>query len=115
MAAKAPGQGSSGAAAAAPEEAWLADLERSKAAVLFKAGKYEEAVAAYSASLRLQPEQPVVWANRAAAQLKLGRPAEAEADCNEAIDRDPGCVAGPQGCGAAAAPAPRLASLPQRP
>ena len=54
----------------------------------FKAGRFAQAAECYSASLALQPSC-LAHANRAMASLKLGRAAEAEADCSEALALDP--------------------------
>lgn len=55
---------------------------------LFKAGDFGTAVSHYSASIRELPTA-VAYANRAMAYLKLGRDADAEADCTEALRLDP--------------------------
>jgi tetratricopeptide (TPR) repeat protein len=61
----------------------------------FKRGDHQRAVDAYTASLALQPSC-LAYANRAMAQLKLGRHAAAEADCSEALRLDPLYVKGYQ-------------------
>ena len=50
-----------------------------------------QALECYSASLGLAPSC-LAYANRAMAELKLGRWAEAEADCTQALALDPGYV-----------------------
>ena len=57
----------------------------------FKAGRHQAAVECYGRSLELAPSC-LAHANRAMAQLKLGRHAEAEADCSAALALDPGYV-----------------------
>lgn len=49
---------------------------------------FVQAVTHYTASIAAQPTA-VTFANRAMARLKLGQPAEAEADCTQAIALDP--------------------------
>jgi Meckel syndrome type 1 protein len=54
---------------------------------LFQAGYYDDAIGCYTQSIALQPTS-LAYANRAMAQLKAGRPAEAEQDCSAALELD---------------------------
>lgn len=54
----------------------------------FKLGDHKSAEECYTRSLELEPSS-LAFANRAMAMLKLGRHAEAEADCSEALRMDP--------------------------
>lgn len=53
------------------------------------AKKYEDAVAAYTEAIKLQPKSDLAYHNRGYALAKLGRYEEALADCNRAIELDP--------------------------
>jgi len=59
----------------------------------FSCGKYQEAYDLYSECINLDPENgglnSTLYNNRAAASLKMGKNAEAVADCTKAIDLDP--------------------------
>ncbi|KAF8069556.1 RPAP3 [Scenedesmus sp. PABB004] len=58
---------------------------------LYQAGYFADAAECYSRSLAAAPSA-AAFANRAAARLKLGQPAEAEADCSAALALDGGYV-----------------------
>ncbi|KAJ9532516.1 hypothetical protein QJQ45_010595 [Haematococcus lacustris] len=53
---------------------------------LYKQGNYKGALHAYSRALDLDPAIPLLWANRAAAHLKLGDAGAAVADCSQALE-----------------------------
>lgn len=55
---------------------------------LYRCGKYQEAIAAYTASIDAQ-KTSLAFANRAMAALKLARFDQAEHDCTEALKLDP--------------------------
>lgn len=55
-------------------------------------GKYEDAVEHYTAAIRLAPENPILYSNRALALWKLERFASAEVDCSTALNVDPKSV-----------------------
>ena len=57
---------------------------------LFQEGKLAEAVEAYTVALRLEPGNLAALSNRAAAHVKAGQPALAEADCDAVLAIDPG-------------------------
>ncbi|VDK38009.1 unnamed protein product [Taenia asiatica] len=70
----------------------LADIEKEQGNIRFKENKYEEAVVHYTSAIRLAPENPLLYSNRALALCKLGRFASAEADCSTALTIDPKLV-----------------------
>ncbi|KAH9285562.1 RNA polymerase II-associated protein 3 [Echinococcus granulosus] len=70
----------------------LADVEKEQGNIRFKESKYEEAVVCYTSAIRLAPENPILYSNRALALCKLGRFASAEADCSTALTIDPKLV-----------------------
>lgn len=53
---------------------------------LYKQGNYKGALHAYSRAIDLDPAIPLLWANRAAAHLKLGDAVAAVADCSQALE-----------------------------
>ncbi|KAF9363425.1 RNA polymerase II-associated protein 3 [Mortierella sp. NVP85] len=55
---------------------------------LFKKGQYQQAIERYSASMALDPSNPVLPINRAMALLKLGRFTEVERDCTLGLELD---------------------------
>lgn len=57
----------------------------------YKARRYDEAIADYSAAqqIAVQSLQPMILSNRAAAQLAAGRPEQALADANKALEINP--------------------------
>lgn len=59
--------------------------ERNRGNDLFKAGKFAEAVAAFTESIKRNPEEPKGYTNRASAYTKLTALPEALKDCDEAI------------------------------
>jgi tetratricopeptide (TPR) repeat protein len=72
----------------------LAAAEAAKEAgnAAFKAKKYDDAVRRYSEAIRLSPRSHVFYSNRAMAHLKLGSYGAAEADCDAALELEPGAV-----------------------
>lgn len=86
----APARQAAGAAAAAAGTSPPTTAEGWKDAgnAHFRRGQYERAAECYSRSLVLEPGC-LAAANRAMALLKLGRAAEAEADCSDALRLDP--------------------------
>ena len=56
---------------------------------LFGAGQHSAAFDCFTEAIRLSPTSAVYHANRAVAALKLGRPAIAAADADQAAQRDP--------------------------
>ncbi|KAG0242327.1 RNA polymerase II-associated protein 3 [Mortierella sp. GBA43] len=65
-----------------------ANAEKDKGNELFKKGQYEQAIERYSASIALDPSNPVLPINRAMALLKLGRFSEVERDCTLGLKLD---------------------------
>eukprot|EP00667_Euglena_gracilis_P023423 EG_transcript_26456 len=55
---------------------------------LFRAGKYEEALKAYSAAIDIAPDHAVLYCNRSACALALEKYADALQDTEEALKRD---------------------------
>eukprot|EP00775_Hariotina_reticulata_P013360 gene13360-13488_t len=91
-AARAAGKASKGGVAkqSGPGEVDARRAERAERAKLkgneaFKAGRYNDAIKAYSEALQLQPNHPVYASNRAMAYLKIFSFEAAEADCNRAL------------------------------
>ncbi|GAB4819100.1 hypothetical protein N2152v2_006146 [Parachlorella kessleri] len=68
------------------EQTLLAERKKEDGNVAFRGGKFEEAVRHYSAAVQLDPNNPVYYANRALAYLKLGQYGLAEEDCNSALN-----------------------------
>lgn len=66
-----------------------AERLKNKGNMAFADKRYTDAIEAYTHCLALQPDMAVVYANRAAAHIKLKQFDRAEADCTEAINRDP--------------------------
>ncbi|VDM24675.1 unnamed protein product [Hydatigera taeniaeformis] len=66
----------------------LADMEKEQG----NESKYEEAIEHYTSAIRLSPENPLFYSNRALALCKLERFASAEADCSTALKIDPNLV-----------------------
>ncbi|XP_018652524.1 putative heat shock protein 70 (hsp70)-interacting protein [Schistosoma mansoni] len=56
--------------------------------VRFKEGKLNEAIEHYTMAIRLSPEDPIPYINRAFAYIKTERYASAEADCTAALRLD---------------------------
>ncbi|RLM97723.1 TPR repeat-containing thioredoxin TTL1 isoform X2 [Panicum miliaceum] len=67
----------------------LVAMARTQGNDLFKAGKFAEASIAYGEGLKYEPSNPVLYCNRAACWLKLGRWVKAVEDCNEALRVQP--------------------------
>ncbi|KAK3828846.1 MAG: hypothetical protein J3Q66DRAFT_20648 [Benniella sp.] len=65
-----------------------ANAEKDKGNELFKKGEYQQAIERYSASMALDPSNPVLPINRAMALLKLGRFTEVERDCTLGLELD---------------------------
>ncbi|KAK3834026.1 MAG: hypothetical protein J3R72DRAFT_526983 [Linnemannia gamsii] len=65
-----------------------ANAEKEKGNEFFKKGQYAKAIEHYSASMELDPSNPVLPINRAMALLKLERFAEAELDCSLGLKLD---------------------------
>ncbi|KAG0280125.1 RNA polymerase II-associated protein 3 [Linnemannia exigua] len=65
-----------------------ANAEKEKGNEFFKKGQYAKAIEHYSASMALDPSNPVLPINRAMALLKLERFAEAERDCSLGLKLD---------------------------
>ena len=66
----------------------VAERERVLGNSLYSDGRLEDSAAAYARSIAAQPSV-AAFSNRALVMLKLGRPAEAEADCRSALAIDP--------------------------
>jgi len=64
-------------------------LEKEKGNQLFKEGKFEASINRYTSAITCDPENPVLYANRAMALLKTEKFAAAEQDCNVALQLDP--------------------------
>lgn len=58
----------------------------------FEARSFQEAIKLYSKAITLDPSQPSFYANRAAAWLMIGAPAECLKDCERALELDPAHV-----------------------
>eukprot|EP00958_Prasinococcus_capsulatus_P001833 scaffold164_cov409-Prasinococcus_capsulatus_cf.AAC.11 len=71
------------------EREHMALREKQKGNELYRAGDFHESVDAYGRALQITPTNAVLYANRAAAQLKRGLPADAEEDCTKALQLDP--------------------------
>ncbi|CAO1638470.1 unnamed protein product [Sympodiomycopsis kandeliae] len=71
-----------------------AEEERNKGNDLYKAGKFAEAVAAFTESIKRNPSEPKGYTNRASAYTKLAALPQALKDCEEAIKIDPSFVKG---------------------
>lgn len=68
--------------------------ERNRGNELYKAGKFAEAVAAFTESIKRNPSEPKGYTNRASAYTKLAALPQALKDCEEAIKIDPKFVKG---------------------
>ena len=64
-----------------------AEREKEHGNECFKRGEYGNAVECYTRGLALT-ETAILYANRAMARLRLGRPAEAKTDCDLALQVD---------------------------
>ncbi|RDD43799.1 RNA polymerase II-associated protein 3 [Trichoplax sp. H2] len=65
-----------------------AQYQKNKGNELFKIGKYEEATKCYTLGIQADPNNAILYANRAMALLKLKRYSEAEKDCTSSIAID---------------------------
>lgn len=72
----------------------LSDEARERGNVFFKAAQYVEAVKEYSEAVKRNDTDPRAYTNRAACYVKLMAIAEAERDCEKAIELDPNFVKG---------------------
>lgn len=70
-----------------PDEAAAANHKR-KGDIAFVSKRYQEALNAYSQSLRHKTSNHVVWANRSAVYLRLGKPQHALEDARRARTLD---------------------------
>ncbi|ORZ35567.1 hypothetical protein BCR44DRAFT_86336 [Catenaria anguillulae PL171] len=77
---------------AAQRNPQLALIEKDTGNVYFKKQKFQKAIKHYSKAIELDPLNPVLYLNRAAAFLKLDPPIHTEAleDCTRALDLDHG-------------------------
>jgi STIP1 homology and U-box containing protein 1 len=66
--------------------AHAAEQLKEKGNLHFKNGEYESAVTLYSQAIQKNPENPVLWTNRANARLKLKMWHEAMDDCLRSIE-----------------------------
>lgn len=67
----------------------LAEKEKNEGNKCFMAKKYLQAAQHYSNALKLDPQNPVYFSNRAMSFLKLGNYVSAEDDCSSALKLDP--------------------------
>ncbi|BHF59014.1 RNA polymerase II-associated protein 3 [Sparganum proliferum] len=67
----------------------LAEVEKEQGNIRFKEGRFDDAIEHYTTALRLAPENPLLYTNRALALIKAGRFASAESDCSTALVLDP--------------------------
>lgn len=65
------------------------DEARAQGNVLFKEGKFSEAVKFYTEAIKRNEDDPRNWNNRATCYIKLMAISEAEKDADECIKRDP--------------------------
>jgi len=65
-----------------------AEFLKNKGNTAFAEKRYPDAIQLYTDCLALRPDLAVVFANRAAAYIKLKQYAPAEADCSKAIELD---------------------------
>lgn len=64
-------------------------IEKEKGNRLFKDGRYDEAIESYGIGIECDPENPVLYANRAMAFLRKNMLGAAEEDCCRALEWDP--------------------------
>jgi tetratricopeptide (TPR) repeat protein len=74
------------------QRAARAGREKTKGNECFRIGENQEALDCYARSLALDPVNPVTYANRAMAALRLERYELAEDDCSRAVQLDPSYV-----------------------
>lgn len=67
-------------------------IEKEKGNRLFKDGRYDEAIESYGIGIECDPQNPVLYANRAMAFLRKNMFGAAEEDCNRALEWDPNYV-----------------------
>lgn len=67
-------------------------IEKEKGNRLFKDGRYDEAIESYGIGIECDPQNPVLYANRAMAFLRKNMLGVAEEDCNQALQWDPNYV-----------------------
>jgi tetratricopeptide (TPR) repeat protein len=60
----------------------------------FKSGNYKQAIYCYSKAIELDPQNHLLYGNRAQTFINLKMPLEAEADCNQALEIEPNFVKG---------------------
>lgn len=84
-----PAPGAAGAAAGASATSSAADTAKERANNLYKEGRYEDALAAYTAAIEASPTT-TLYTNRAAAHFMLKRFDDAKADCAKAVELDRG-------------------------
>ena len=82
-------EGTTGAAPPVQDPAILAEQFKAEGNAKYTAKEYHAAIAAYSEAIRLAPNHAAYFANRAAAELMLGRYKEVIADCKAALQLDP--------------------------
>lgn len=59
---------------------------KDKGDAMFKQGNYRGAINAYSRAIDLDPQLPLIWANRAACQLKVGNHEACIEDCTQVLE-----------------------------
>ncbi|XP_050030722.1 RNA polymerase II-associated protein 3-like isoform X3 [Dermacentor andersoni] len=67
-------------------------IEKEKGNRLFKDGRYDEAIESYGIGIECDPQNPVLYANRAMAFLRKNMYGAAEEDCNRALEWDPNYI-----------------------
>ncbi|KAL1438824.1 hypothetical protein MTO96_047749 [Rhipicephalus appendiculatus] len=67
-------------------------IEKEKGNRLFKDGRYDEAIESYGIGIECDPQNPVLYANRAMAFLRKNMLGAAEEDCSRALEWDPNYV-----------------------
>ncbi|KAF9189448.1 RNA polymerase II-associated protein 3 [Haplosporangium sp. Z 767] len=80
--------GTTGSTAATPDAIATANAEKEKGNEFFKKGQYLKAIERYSASMALDPSNPLLPINKAMALLKLERFSEAEQACSVGLQLD---------------------------
>uniref|UniRef100_A0A1E1XD39 RNA polymerase II-associated protein 3 n=1 Tax=Amblyomma aureolatum TaxID=187763 RepID=A0A1E1XD39_9ACAR len=67
-------------------------IEKEKGNRLFKDGRYDEAIESYGIGIECDPQNPVLYANRAMAFLRKNMLGAAEEDCSRALEWDPSYI-----------------------